>query len=99
MRIIISVVSDLVTDQRVHRTASTLFNNGHQVVLVGRKKKDSLEISRPYKTVRFKLWWEKGAMFYASYNLRLFIYLLFHRADVLFPTTWTPFFQTTLSQT
>ena len=83
MRIIISVVSDLVTDQRVHRTATTLFNKGHEVVLVGRKKKESAAISREYKTVRFRLWWEKGALFYAAYNLRLFFYLLFHRADIL----------------
>ena len=83
MRIVISVVSDLVTDQRVHRTAITLFNKGHDVVMVGRKKKDSLEINRPYKTVRFKLWWEKGALFYAAYNLRLFWYLLFRKTDIL----------------
>jgi len=83
MRIIISVVSDLVTDQRVHRTATTLFNKGHEVTVVGRKKKESLEIARAYKTVRFKLWWEKGALFYAAYNLRLFFYLLFRRADAL----------------
>jgi len=83
MRIVISAVSDLVTDQRVHRTAITLFNKGHEVIVVGRRKKDSLEINRPYKTVRFNLWWEKGAMFYASYNLRLFWYLLFTKAEVL----------------
>ncbi|CAN5625452.1 glycosyltransferase [soil metagenome] len=83
MRIIISVVSDLVTDQRVHRTATTLFNKGHEVIVVGRKKKESLDISRQYKTVRFKLWWEKGALFYAAYNLKLFFYLLFHHVDVV----------------
>ncbi len=83
MRIIISVVSDLVTDQRVHRTATTLYNAGHDVVLVGRRKKDSLDISRNYNTVRFNLWWEKGALFYAAYNLRLFFYLLFTKVDVL----------------
>ena len=83
MRILISAVSDLVTDQRVHRTAITLFNKGHQVTVIGRKKRDSLSIERPYKTVRFSLWWEKGPMFYAAYNLRLFRYLLFTKADVL----------------
>src|SRR6187397_1367343 len=83
MKILISAVSDLVTDQRVHRTAITLFNKGHDVVVIGRKKKDSLEINRPYKTVRFRLWWEKGALFYAAYNLRLFWYLLFKKSDLL----------------
>ncbi|MCX6275250.1 MAG: glycosyltransferase [Bacteroidetes bacterium] len=83
MRIIISVVSDLVTDQRVHRTATTLSGTGHEVILVGRRKGDSQDISRSYKTVRFKLWWEKGALFYGAYNLRLFFFLLFNKVDVL----------------
>jgi hypothetical protein len=83
MRILISVVSDLVTDQRVHRTASTLSAQGHDVVLIGREKKDSQPVRRDYKTVRFRLWWERGPLFYASYNIRLFFYLLFHRADAL----------------
>ncbi len=83
-RVIISVVSDLVTDQRVHRVSSTLQRNGLDVTLVGRQLKKSLPLAaREYKTVRFQLWWEKGMMFYASYNLRLFFYLLFHKADVL----------------
>jgi glycosyltransferase involved in cell wall biosynthesis len=83
-RAIISVVSDLVTDQRVHRVASTLQRNGVDVTLIGRQLKKSLPLSaRSYKTVRFKLWWEKGILFYASYNLRLFIYLLFQKSDIL----------------
>lgn len=82
-RLIISVTSDLATDQRVHRTATTLNKQGVTVTLVGRRKKDSLPVSREYKTVRFNLPWEKGPLFYASYNLRLFFYLLFHKADIL----------------
>jgi len=82
-RVLISVTSDLVTDQRVHRAASTLHRKGIDVTLIGRRKKDSTDISREYKTVRFNLWWEKGALFYAAYNIRLFFYLLFHRADFL----------------
>lgn len=83
-RIIISVTSDLSTDQRVHRAALTLHNNGYQVVLVGRILNNSLDISdRPYITHRFKLWFNKGALFYANYNLRLFFYLWFQKADIL----------------
>ena len=82
-KVIISVVSDLVTDQRVNRAALTLHNHGKEVILVGRTLKKSLPLEiRPYKTVRFKLWFEKGPFFYACYNLRLLFYLLFSKADI-----------------
>lgn len=83
-KIIISVTSDLVTDQRVHRTANTLTNAGHSVILVGRKLKNSQPVgTRKYNTYRFNLWFDKGALFYAAYNIRLLFYLLFKRADIL----------------
>ena len=83
-RIIISVTNDLVSDQRVHKVATTLQNNGFSVLLVGRKLKNSLPISdRIYKTKRMKLLFSKGAMFYAEYNFRLFLFLIFHRSNYL----------------
>src|SRR4051794_32346589 len=83
-KIIISVISDLVTDQRVHRTAMALSSRGHDVLLIGRKLKGSLPLEkRNYRTFRFKLLYEKGPLFYAVYNIRLFFFLLFHRSDIL----------------
>lgn len=82
-KVIISVVSDLVTDQRVNRAALTLQSKGMEVILVGRSLKKSLPVDkRPYKTVRLKCWFEKGPLFYAVYNLRLLFYLLFNKADI-----------------
>ena len=40
-KVIVSVSSDLVTDNRVHRTCSVLHDLGMDVLLIGRKKKDS----------------------------------------------------------
>ena len=83
-RIIISVTSDLSTDQRVHRAASTLYAKGHKVMLVGRLLTNSMSLAnRPYETHRFKLWFNKGALFYANYNLRLFFFLLNKKFDIL----------------
>lgn len=82
--IIVSVTTDLVTDQRVFKVCQSLHGDGYNILLVGRKKKDSMPMDvRPYKTHRFNLWFEKGPLFYAQYNLYLFFYLLFHKADIL----------------
>ncbi len=57
---------------------------GFDVVLVGRKFKNSLSVAgRPYKTKRMRLVFNKGPLFYAEFNIRLLFYLLFHKFDVL----------------
>lgn len=83
-RAIVSVTNDLYTDQRVHKICLFLENQGYSVLLVGRKLKASLELpARSYKTKRMQLLFEKGAKFYAEYNIRLFFFLLFRRSNVL----------------
>ncbi len=83
-RAIISVINDLVTDQRVARTTEMLVDMGFEIVLVGRRKFDSPAMpERKYETVRMRLLWEKGPLFYAEYNIRLFFLLLSRPADLL----------------
>lgn len=83
-RAIVSVTNDLYTDNRVNKICLFLEKQGYDVLLVGRKKKDSVELPpRSYQTKRFKLAKEKGAGFYALYNLRLFFFLLTKRASLL----------------
>lgn len=79
---ILSVTNDLATDQRVHKIASSLMDMGFEVSLVGRLRPWSEKLDRPYKTFRFKLYFEKKVWFYADYNIRLFFYLLFKSFDV-----------------
>lgn len=82
-RIIISVTNDLVTDQRVRKVCDTLLNEGFEILLIGRKMKKSFTLERAYPTYRMKLFFTKGFAFYAEFNIRLFIKLLFTRKDIL----------------
>jgi glycosyltransferase involved in cell wall biosynthesis len=81
---IISVINDLVTDQRIAKTADVLVDLGFEVLMVGRRKFDSPRMpQRNYETIRMQLLWEKGPFFYAEYNIRLFFLLLSRPADLL----------------
>ena len=80
---IVSVTNDLATDQRVDKICNTLTELGHDVILIGRYFKDSKFIYRNYETKRFQLWFNKGPLFYANYNIRLLIFLLYTKPNVL----------------
>jgi len=82
-RAIVSVTNDLATDNRVHRTCSVLQGMGHAVLLVGRRRAQSPAVERTYATHRMRLLFNRGPLFYAEYNIRLFLLLLLCRADLL----------------
>lgn len=83
-KVIVSVINDLSTDQRVHKTCNTIHTLGYDVLLVGRKQRKSQPLlPRRYKVKRMSLLFEKGVLFYLEYQIRLFFYLLVNKADVL----------------
>ena len=83
-RVILSVTNDIFNDQRVNKVCHTLLDCGFDVCVVGRRHKNSKSLDdRPYQSHRFRLLFNKGPLFYAEFNLRLFFYLLFVRCDIL----------------
>ncbi len=82
-KIIISVINDLSNDQRVHRICTSLQNSGYNVILTGRKLPNSPKINREYEIKRFKLLINKGMLFYACFNIRLFWFYIFNKYDIL----------------
>lgn len=83
-KLVLTVTNHLVSDNRVHKVATTLVGMGFDVTLVGCALPSSPKLSpRDYSTRRFALLFNKGFLFYANYNIRLFFYLLYKRFDVV----------------
>lgn len=82
-RIIISATSDLVTDQRVLKVSRSCFDAGYDVLLIGRRLKNSLPFETIFQHKRIRLLFNRSALFYIEFNVRLFFILLFSRADIL----------------
>jgi glycosyltransferase involved in cell wall biosynthesis len=83
-RIVFTVTNDLSYDQRMHRIAGTLAEAGYDVLLVGRKRKGSIPLAeKNFRQKRLSCWFDKGLLFYAEYNFRLFFFLLFKKADLI----------------
>jgi len=81
----VSVINDLVTDNRVNKTCMTLIECGYDVVLVGRKLSNSLPIPNwTFKTIRLKMIFKKGPAFYFFFNFRFFFVGLFNKTDLFY---------------
>jgi len=83
-KLVFTVTNDLSYDQRMQRICSTLAEAGYDVLLVGRKLKTSLPLSKTnYRQQRLKCWFSKGKLFYSEFNIRLFFFLLFKKMDCI----------------
>ncbi|HKC37757.1 MAG TPA: hypothetical protein VKB95_16890, partial [Chitinophagaceae bacterium] len=83
-KIIFTVTNDLNYYQRMQRICGSLADAGYEVLLVGRKLKTSLPLSKKnYRQQRLKCWFNKGKLFYSEFNIRLFFFLLFKKMDCI----------------
>lgn len=83
-KVILAVSNDITTDQRLHKVCSSLQKAGFSPLLVGRNRPTSLPLTeRLYGTHRLPMWFDSGKFFYLELNIRLFFFLLFHKADII----------------
>lgn len=68
----------------MQRICGTLADQSFDVLLVGRKKKGSVPLQeKGFRQKRLGCFFNRGFVFYAEYNLRLFFFLLFTRCDII----------------
>lgn len=66
----------------MHRICGSLSAAGYGVTLVGRELKKSKPVRKEtYQQKRLNCFFKKGKLFYAEFNLRLFLFLLFRKMD------------------
>jgi len=83
-KLVFTVTNDLSYDQRMIRICTSLANAGYDVLLVGRRMRDSIPLpTRVYQQKRLLNLFPKGKAFYIEYNLHLFFLLLFTKADLI----------------
>lgn len=72
MRILASVFSNLLTDQRVEKVCQTLHDAGYQVELIGNNWGGLPEVRRPYPVSRLYLKSKTLKLAYSEFNYRLY---------------------------
>ncbi len=83
-RISLAVTTDLNHDQRMQRIAISLQQAGYRVSLIGRTKKLShLLLPTIYRSYRLHTFFERGFLFYALFNIRLFFLLMSKRSNAI----------------
>jgi glycosyltransferase involved in cell wall biosynthesis len=83
-KIIVSVISDLTTDQRVIRICTTLQAMGFEVLVMGRNLKGSLPLEKyVFTAIRLRCFFTRGTLQYAEFMIKLFFRLFFTKTDYL----------------
>ena len=83
-RIVFTVTNQLNHDQRMIRICTSMQQQGYWVTLVGvQHMRSNPLVTQPFLQKRLFCFFQKGFLFYAEYNIRLFFYLLTSSADIL----------------
>ena len=83
-KIYFTVTNDLDTDQRMIRICTSLAHQGYEIMLVGRQLGNPASPEQlPFDRKKLRCLFNKGFLFYAEYNVRLLVYLLFKKIDLV----------------
>lgn len=82
--VVFAVANDVFADQRVNKMARTVSKMGFRVVIAGLKRKGAPHFIPAYAEIsRIRTCSPKGFLYFASFNISLFFYLLIKRYDIL----------------
>lgn len=83
-RVAFSVTNCICYDQRVMKMAETVSKLDCDITIIGRITEGCCGKEMiPFRTKRFRMIFKKGFLFYKFFNIRLFVFLLFHKYDIL----------------
>lgn len=80
----ITITNNISYDQRMHKIASHLAITYNVTIIGSSTRKPPPLDEQVYKQKRLKTIFQKGILFYAEFNLRLFFFLLFKKIDLLY---------------
>jgi glycosyltransferase involved in cell wall biosynthesis len=76
-KVLVSVINNISTDQRIAKVCASLENNGYEISIIGTDLYGLPPLRRRYQTQRFPLFFQKGFLLFAEFNFKLFWKLLF----------------------
>lgn len=83
-RVALCISNDFSADRRVEKTANSLIDMGWEPIVVGRKLQSKKNYPlKKFRVERLNLLFKSGPMFYAEFNFRLFIKLIFTKIDAI----------------
>lgn len=83
-RVTFSVTNCICFDQRVMKMAETVKELGCEVLIIGRTRGECCRNDMvPFPVKRFRMLFNRKFLFYATFNLKLFFFLLFVKTDIL----------------
>jgi glycosyltransferase involved in cell wall biosynthesis len=83
-KIVFTATTDLSYDQRMQRICTSMAAHGFDVELVGRLRSKSIPLDKlSFTQTRIACKFEKGILFYLEFNIRLFLFLFKHKADII----------------